>query len=529
MLTGPSPEVPWNSGHPRPHHARVLRCCSTGFVKSLESETMGGSCGILLVVNGDGTVSVLGDTSVGTYDGADDTLVGIVNESGKPVPAVTVTGPGSGLSGFDSDGLCSYLGCSNGLTGYEGPGTSFVTDPSLPDSAEVNFSQTAQGLPDGATAYFSLEGALTSAELTARKGHLDPIAATVLFVHGVDESSSDDVFHTLFAKVTAAVPSVSITHYDYFQDEAGRLSGGSCDPSDPGQSGVSMPANVAGLPFDASQNNPARCDSEGDLGQNAVRLEQVIKDSYQRTGKKVILVGYSMGGEVIRSFLALSTSTNDGVATSMVDSVVTIHGVQQGSWLALGSPLLQGTLAGPLDWFIHHWAPNPARPATQQFNPTGTYLNWVHAHSTSLPAIPYYNTWGDERAATRHCFFSWCLTGPNSNFGDVVLQPGTDAPTQNQWLGGERFAPTGYTASSWQWDERNQMYWDPISDPLEIGLAQNLFNAPQQHSNITSQQSNIQVADCKDGASIAVDEELARVLIARLRGNTYTCNPSAPH
>lgn len=135
------------------------------------------SCEILLVVNANRTVSVEGDPSVGPYDGSDDTLVGIVNDSAASVKAVTVSGPGSDLSGFDGDGICSgaygtWTGsahCPYGPTGYEGPGTSFVTDPSLPDSAEVDF---AGGLAPGASAYFALEGALTSAELTAREGPL---------------------------------------------------------------------------------------------------------------------------------------------------------------------------------------------------------------------------------------------------------------------------------------------------------------------------------------------------------------------
>lgn len=135
------------------------------------------SCEILLVVNADNTVSVVGDPSVGPFDGNDDTLVGIINDSTSAVAAVTVSGPGSDLSGFDGDGICSgdygtwngSAGCPYGPTGYEGPGTSFVTDPSLPDSAEIDFTGK---LAPGKSAYFSLEGALTSAELTAREGEL---------------------------------------------------------------------------------------------------------------------------------------------------------------------------------------------------------------------------------------------------------------------------------------------------------------------------------------------------------------------
>ncbi len=129
------------------------------------------SCKVLLVVNVDRSVTVYDDPAIGDYDGGDDTLVGIWNQSASPVDAVTVTGTGSSLALLDGDGLCTFgvVGCPFGPTGYEGPGTSIVTEPSLPDSAEIDFTG---GLPAGATGYFSLEGTLTSAQLTARQGHL---------------------------------------------------------------------------------------------------------------------------------------------------------------------------------------------------------------------------------------------------------------------------------------------------------------------------------------------------------------------
>ncbi len=132
------------------------------------------SCQIFLVVNPDATVSVWGDPSVGPYDGSDDTLVGVRNDSAQSVDAITVTGPGSGLGGLDGDGLCTFgvAGCPFGVTGYEGPGTRLVTDPALPDAAEVDFTGS---LAPGASTFFSLEGALTAAQLTSRQGHLKGI------------------------------------------------------------------------------------------------------------------------------------------------------------------------------------------------------------------------------------------------------------------------------------------------------------------------------------------------------------------
>jgi hypothetical protein len=150
------------------------------------------SCDILLVVNSDQTITVTGNSSIGPYDGSDDTLVGIVNNSNSAISAITVSGSGSGLAGFDGDGICTYAtggtvgGSGSGFVGdrycdaqqlagtdpedYSGPDNSFTLDPNSKDDVEVDFS--GKGLTAGATSYFSLEGALTAAVVTARKGGL---------------------------------------------------------------------------------------------------------------------------------------------------------------------------------------------------------------------------------------------------------------------------------------------------------------------------------------------------------------------
>jgi GDSL-like Lipase/Acylhydrolase family len=158
------------------------------------------SCGLLLVVNPDNTISALGDPNQGPYDGADDTLVGIVNNSTAAVPAITVTGPGSGLSLLDDDGLCSYSlsGCPFGPTGYEGPDTTIKTDSALPDEAEIDFTGT--GLAPGASAYFSLEGALTSASITSRPGTL-PSPSDVLSLNPVSQNAATGSQATVTAQL----------------------------------------------------------------------------------------------------------------------------------------------------------------------------------------------------------------------------------------------------------------------------------------------------------------------------------------
>jgi RHS repeat-associated protein len=133
------------------------------------------SCGVLLVVNSDRTVSVFNDSNVGPFDSTngDDTLIGIENDSSQPVTAITALGP-AGLFAFDGDGLCGAAispkpnGCPFGSYGYEGPTTRIVTDPGSQADGEVDFAGT--GLAPQAHTFFSLETAVTSATLTVRQG-----------------------------------------------------------------------------------------------------------------------------------------------------------------------------------------------------------------------------------------------------------------------------------------------------------------------------------------------------------------------
>lgn len=155
------------------------------------------SCEILLNVTSSRSISVLGNSSVGPYDGSDDTLVGIVNNSSSPVQAIVVSGPNSDLAGFDGDGICTYA--TGGLTGggftgdsycdaqqlagtnpedYEGPDNTFTLDPNSQTDVEVDFN--GKGLAPGQSTYFSLEDALTAAAITSRVGTLT--CAPVFFI-----------------------------------------------------------------------------------------------------------------------------------------------------------------------------------------------------------------------------------------------------------------------------------------------------------------------------------------------------------
>lgn len=112
------------------------------------------SCGGLITINPDGSISFAIDATQGPYDGADDALIGVVNRSGTSVSLLTLTSS-LDIFGFDGDGLCGYITCSwSHPTGYEGPITFFTNINSAGTSGTVNF---VGGLAADASTYFSLE------------------------------------------------------------------------------------------------------------------------------------------------------------------------------------------------------------------------------------------------------------------------------------------------------------------------------------------------------------------------------------
>ena len=155
-------------------------------------------CQFLITVN-NGTETVLQDANQGPYEGADDSLIGVQNNSSSPVSALPLSVPNSDLFGFEGDGICDPGGppipsgcvpqagapagtvceaqstnCSfpappgepagytepgasgSGLpqNGYEGPTSWFSNVSTDESSGVVHFSPA---IPPGGSTYFSLE------------------------------------------------------------------------------------------------------------------------------------------------------------------------------------------------------------------------------------------------------------------------------------------------------------------------------------------------------------------------------------
>ena len=120
------------------------------------------SAAFLLVIQPGGSLRFLTDPTQHPFDGVEDTLVAVQNNSTKKISSIPLHGF-QDIFGFEGDGLCAVnphpAACPFGPTTYEGPGTSFSNISPDKRSGIVHFNPP---IPPGGSAYFSLEEALVS-------------------------------------------------------------------------------------------------------------------------------------------------------------------------------------------------------------------------------------------------------------------------------------------------------------------------------------------------------------------------------
>ena len=127
------------------------------------------SCGSVITIDTNGVLSVTNPG--GPYDGADDTLVGVVNNSGSAISFLNLSA-NTDIFGFDGDGIDSapwnVPGNAMDTTGYGGP-NAYFTNYGLDAAHNYNMTGTVNFITaiaaNGGTGYFSLEEALANANL----------------------------------------------------------------------------------------------------------------------------------------------------------------------------------------------------------------------------------------------------------------------------------------------------------------------------------------------------------------------------
>jgi PEP-CTERM motif len=121
---------------------------------------------IITVTNGGFTVANGPSSGIagGTYDGADDTLIGIINNSSSPLSSINLAS-NTDIYGFDGDGILTFgaPGNASDPSGYGGPDSFFTNINSSFTSGTVNFVTPLAA--NGGTTYFSFEEALVPSQI----------------------------------------------------------------------------------------------------------------------------------------------------------------------------------------------------------------------------------------------------------------------------------------------------------------------------------------------------------------------------
>lgn len=121
-------------------------------------------CGAVIIIGSSGETIYY--TGQGPYDGREDTLVGVLNQSGSPVSSIDLSS-NLDIMNFDNDGITTYTitgttttvgGNSMDSSGYGGPNAYYTNISNSNDAGTVNF--ITQVAANGGTTYFSLENAL---------------------------------------------------------------------------------------------------------------------------------------------------------------------------------------------------------------------------------------------------------------------------------------------------------------------------------------------------------------------------------
>lgn len=140
-----------------------------------DSTGTNGGCNVLITYSGGGSIATTFPNAAISYDnGGDDNMVGIVNNSGAAITSIVITNDPQQPFGFDGDGACdptwTFSGnmpgggawasnpCGSTTTGntYGDNGITFSGIGNNSENGTINFPNG--GIPNGGTAWFSLEG-----------------------------------------------------------------------------------------------------------------------------------------------------------------------------------------------------------------------------------------------------------------------------------------------------------------------------------------------------------------------------------
>jgi len=342
-------------------------------------------------------------------------------------------------------------------------------------------------------------------------GYIQPWPVTkVIYVHGLSNGAEDPAPGRRFFELLGPIRNeainrgISYESFTYIQDAAcatWTVYGPWADSN--------ISTAISWAQFSANI-----CDSQSDIGLNAVALWQEVVDSYNATGGKTILIGYSMGASIIRGMLTYSLNRRDHgpadpkgdrVATDLVDSVFYIEGAQSGASLVSdcidGSTIpIIGVAAGLVCSAIMPGF-DPDRAAIVGLDDGSAW--WAFANGRPPASIPTFNAYGDIQVTMIN---NLGQTFPVGGVGDLGLSvsdaqhpmPITDANHRQ------------YTLSS------PELVSQTCLGAVGCLYIQLLSGNPVVHSNLPYQISQVQVAHCGTGPEWSLAQEYANLVYRRI-------------
>ena len=216
----------------------------TGVVGSANGTDTCGAVIVVSAVDGSGNATsffVLAAGNGNPYDGTEDTLVGVQNNSSGILNSIALSG--TDIFGFDGDGPCNtlyhtplYSWCPATYAdpvGYEGPDNTFSHDGN--NSGTVTFTT---GIPINGSTWFALEGTPQSISGTTQTVPLSPTVTTVSFFPSNNTKQTIDYTNSglaasAFAGVMVQETFLPISDSAYQALVAGTFAQGSkCMPQD---------------------------------------------------------------------------------------------------------------------------------------------------------------------------------------------------------------------------------------------------------------------------------------------------------
>jgi hypothetical protein len=178
-------------------------------------------CQFLIDITPGGTV-VLQDTNQGAYEGSEDALIGVKNDSSSPLSSIPIASPGSDVFSFDGDGLCDngsstvpsgcqLIGATAGTPCDRSGPCAFPAVPGQPGANPDPYTGSTQNGYEGPQNYFSNVSADTSSGVVNFSPPLQPGQSTYFSLEEPPSAAAINVGSTPVGGGLTAPPTVTAT------------------------------------------------------------------------------------------------------------------------------------------------------------------------------------------------------------------------------------------------------------------------------------------------------------------------------